>query len=197
MNTRTIIAVLIGTSLFVGCQKEIEYPHGPIYEPGSQTFGWSTSEKNGLPFESSAYAIKPFVLPEDLFYVHFVTYTDWGAQRELISMGPFEYKLERKDNMVESLFEDEIEQSLKLKQVATSYGTLSDDGDVLEDFYTIDERGDNWATITAIDTIDGEVVISGEYNLHFKFKNNREKMNAVNPDHVRFTDGVFEVRFWK
>ncbi len=82
------------------------------------------------------------------------------------------------------------------KQVTASYGTLSDDGDVLEDFYTIDERGDNWATITAIDTIDGEVVISGEYNLHFQFNNSREKMNAANPDHIRFTDGVFEVRFW-
>ena len=196
MNTRTIIALFFAASLFVGCQKEIEYPHGPIYEPGPQTFGWSTSEKNGLSFESSGYAIKSPELGDELFAVHFVTYTDWGAQRELISMGPFEYKLERKDDVVENITKDDLEQSIKLKQVTASYGTLADDGDVLEDSYVIDERGDNWATITAIDTIDGEVVIRGAYNLHFKFKNNRDKVNEANPDHVRFTDGVFEVRFW-
>ena len=197
MNTRTIIAVLIGASLFVGCQKEIEYPQGPIYEAGPQTFGWSTSEKNGLPFESSAYATKSPELGEELFAVHFTTYTDWGAQRETIAMGPFEYKPERKDNVVENIDFDDIDGIINSKQVTASYGTSADDGDVAEDSYVIDERGDNWATITAIDTIDGEVVISGEYNLHFKFKNNRDKMNAANPDHVRFTDGVFEVRFWK
>jgi hypothetical protein len=198
MNTRTIIALFFAVSFFVSCQKDIEYPQGPIYEAGPQTFGWSTSEKNGLPFESSAHAdaVQSSELGDELFAVHFVTYTDWGAQRELISMGPFEYKLEKKDNVVENIDFDDIEGIINSKQVTASYGTSADDGDVAEDSYVIDERGDNWATITAIDTIDGEVVIRGEYNLHFKFKNNRDKKNAANPDHIRFTDGVFEVRFW-
>ena len=195
MNTRTIIAVLIGTSLFVGCQKEIEYPHGPIYEPGSQTFGWSTSEKNGLAFESSGFATRPSEFSEEMFAVDFRTYTDWGALRETIGIGGFEYRLGRYD-VVKAMDFDNMDDFEKSQIVMGIYSTLSDDGDVFEDFYTIDSRGDNWAVITAIDTIDEEVVIRGEYNLHFKFKNNRDKMNAANPDHVRFTDGVFEVRFW-
>jgi hypothetical protein len=192
MDTKTIIALLIGASLFVSCQKDIEYPQGPIYEPGPQTLGWSTSEKNGLPFESSGFAIRPSGFSEEIFTVDFRTYTDWGALRETIGVVGFEYRLGRYD-VVENIDFNSIVNS---KQVTASYGTLSDDGDVLEDSYVIDERGDNWATITAIDTIDGEVVIRGAYNLHFKFKNNRDKVNEANPDHVRFTDGVFEVRFW-
>lgn len=196
MDTKTIIALLIGASLFVSCQKDIEYPQGPIYEAGPQTFGWSTSEKNGLPFESSGQAVKSPELGEELFAVQFFTYTDWGAMREIIVIGPFEYKVERKDDVVENITKDDLEQSIKLKQVTASYGTSSDDGDVQEDTYVIDGRGDNWVAITAIDTVDEEVVIRGAYNLHFKFANNRDKKNAANPDHVRFTDGVFEVRFW-
>jgi len=195
MNTKTIIALLIGASLFVRCQKDIEYPHGPIYEPGLQTFGWSTSEKNGLAFESSGFATRPSEFPDEIFGVQFSTYTDWGALREFISIGGFEYRLGRYE-VVKATDFDSMDDFEKSQTVAGSYSTLSDDGDVAEDFYTIDSRGDNWATITAIDTIDGEVVIRGEYNLHFKFANSRDKINAANPDHVRFTDGVFEVRFW-
>lgn len=142
MNTRTIIALLIGASLFVSCQKEIEYPHGPIYEPGPQTLGWSTSEKNGLPFESSGYATRPSEFPDEIFGVQFLTYTDWGALREFISIGGFEYRLGRYE-VVKATDFDSMDDFEKSQIVMGGYSTLSDDGDVLEDFYTIDSRGDN------------------------------------------------------
>lgn len=175
-----------GILLVSNCKKEIDYPAGPIHFAGDQEYGWSIAIKNGLNFEASGYAKQDRDRPDDFFGLRFLTYTDWGAEREFMSVGELEYKTGRRQVVRE---DDNLENGIPIG----SYSTLSDDGDVLEDFYRIDSRQDNWIEITVLDTINGELTISGSYSLHFKI--DREKTNPLNPDHIRFLDGVFEVRF--
>lgn len=181
------IILLTACSLLTGsCNKAIEYPAGPIYLAGDQEFGWSTAVKNGLTFEASGHARQDRNRPDDFFGLSFITYADWGPEREVISIGEIELKIGRSPVVAE---DDDLENGIPI----SLYSTLSDDGDVLEDIYRPDSRQQNWIEVTALDTINGELTISGEYNLHFRI--DREKTNPLNPDHVRFTDGVFEVRF--
>lgn len=172
--------------IVMGCEKEIDYPAAPIHFPGDQEYGWSTAQKNGLNFEASGLARQHSTRPDDFFGLKFQTYTDWGAKRESFSISEMEYII----GTHQVISHDEDQQNGIPRGF---YVTLSDDGDVVEDVYELDERQSNWLEITAIDTIAGEQTITGKYNLHFKIK--RAKTNPLNPDHVRFTDGAFEVRF--
>ncbi|MEL7222274.1 MAG: hypothetical protein AAGJ93_13200 [Bacteroidota bacterium] len=174
------------TLLLVNCEKEIEYPAAPIHFAGNQEFGWSIATKNGQPFEASSFALRNRDEPNTFFTINFISYTDWSAMREAIFIGELYDKVGLRQ-VVEQ--DDDLENG---RPVAT-YSTRSDDGDVLEDFYKIDPRQDNWIEITNIDTTSQVQTVSGRYNLHFKIY--REKRNPLNPDHVRFTDGNSEVRF--
>lgn len=172
--------------MIMGCEKEIDYPTAPIHFPGDQEYGWSTAQKNGLDFEASGYGLRNTERPNDFFGVRLRTFTDWEADRENIYIAELEFIIGT--HQVVAHDEDQ-ENGIPIG----FYATLSDDGDVVEDVYELDERQNNWLEITAIDTIAGEQTIRGKYNLHFKIAD--AKTNPLHPDHVRFTDGVFEVRF--
>jgi len=182
-----MMKLIICSILFtVSCKKEISYPEAPIYSPGSQEYGWSNAMKNGLPFEASGLAREHSDRPNDFWGFYMETYTEWGAERESIYIAELEYKL----GSVQVLNNDENQEN---GIPIGFYATSTDDGDVSEDNYRIDSRQSNWIEIISIDTINGEQTISGKYNLHFKIDS--EKRNPLNPDHVRFIEGTFEVRF--
>lgn len=175
------LVILLGS-----CGKEEVTVSTPIYFPGDQQYGWSMAKKNGLDFESSGWAVRHLSMPDVFFGVHFDTFTDWGAWRESIVFGEIVYATGRYD-----VVKEDANQQNGIPDA--SYHTLSDDGDVGEDNYKLDDSRDNWVEITAIDTINGEMTVSGIYNLHFLIEGN--KKNPINPDRVSFTEGVFEVKF--
>jgi hypothetical protein len=165
------------TWFFAGCEKEIDYPLAPIHFPGTQEYGWSIASKNGQAFEASGFGLKHTDRPDDFLGVEL---------RESIYIAELDYDIGTYNVVTQDA---DQENGIPIG----FYATLSDDGDVTEDVYELDERQNNWIEITTIDTIAGEPTISGKYNLHFKIK--RAKTNPLNPGHVRFTDGKFEVRF--
>jgi hypothetical protein len=181
-----IILITIFTLLLSNCDKEIEYPAAPIHFAGDQAFGWSTATKNGQVFEASGAALVHTERPDDFLGIELRTFTDWVANRETIYIAELDYSL-GVYQIVEQ--DDDQENGVPIG----FYTTTSDDGDVLEDVYKLDSRQDNWIEITAIDTLIGEPTFFGKYNIHFKI--DRDKTNPLNPDHVRFIDGTFEVRF--
>jgi hypothetical protein len=175
------LVILLGS-----CEKEEVTVSTPIYFPGDQQYGWSMAKKNGLDFESSGLATRHLSMPNDFFAVHLHTFTDWEAWREHIAFGELRYVTGRY-----TVEQEDADQRNGIPD--GSYSTFSDDGDVLEDRYKLEDGRDNWVEITAIDTINGEMTVSGIYNLHFLIEGN--KKNPINPDRVNFTEGVFEVKF--
>lgn len=175
-------AALFGSA----CQKEDIDVFTPIYEAGNQEYGWCAGFKNGLSFEASAVALQHLDLPEDYFFLHFTTFTEWEGLREFMVVGEINY-----ETGVYPIKEDEDHEN---GIPEARYTTLSDDGDVVEDRYDLDAGKDNWIEITAIDTVDAELVVSGKYNIHFKIRGDHAE-GSVNPDKVSFTDMIFETRF--
>lgn len=185
-NCYAFLVVITMSLLTWSCQKDIEYPSAPIYNAGDQVYGWVNGFKNGDTFEASGSAISHQDYPNDFFGLEFLTYSDLGELREVIRIGELEYGLGL--NPIEEDDRDYI------NGVPTArYTTFSSDGDVIEDSYKLESSLDNWIEVTMLDTIGGELLVSGKYYLHFIVTG--DKVNPLNPDRIRFTDGEFEVKF--
>jgi hypothetical protein len=78
--------------------------------------------------------------------------------------------------------------------VGARYYLLASDGDALDDVYYLDESaGDNVLEVTFIDTVAW--VARGTFNLSFVRDENETNPNPLHPDKLRFSNGVFEVKF--
>ncbi|MEZ4955327.1 MAG: hypothetical protein R2825_17325 [Saprospiraceae bacterium] len=78
--------------------------------------------------------------------------------------------------------------------VGASFHTSTDDGDVGEDNYIVDETAtDNLLTITEIDTV--EQIYRGHFTVSFEINNPQGfKLNPNNPDKFTIRDAVFWVK---
>lgn len=167
--------------LFSNCGKE-EFV--PIYEPGSMEYGWASAMKNGRNFEASGIGVNYPDYPDSMFVVHFMSYTSYGAEREILILGlfqsaPGQYKVSSENYNFDNR-----------DVVSASYHTLQDDGDVAEDSYTVDLSYPNRVSIDFVST--EEWFARGTFDLKFKIK--KPKRNLLNPDIVYFRNGEFEVR---
>ncbi|MCG8332134.1 MAG: hypothetical protein MI974_30900 [Chitinophagales bacterium] len=172
-------------TLLVSCTKDKHYEL-PIFEAGPQTYGWSTALKNNVGFESSGTALWHSDKPNEYFGVLLDTYTSEGFWRERISLNEIKYEIG--EYQVKGGYSDIYDGF-----VGSSYGTLSDDGDVVEDRYLLKASEENILKVETIDTINN--LIQGTFHLAFEIDRERGKTNPANPDVVVFSEGKFEVSF--
>ncbi len=153
------------------------------------TYGWATAKKSGVDFKGSGTALVHGDRPDEYFGIVVDTYVgidSFYLERENFIFNEIkyeagEYTIAGKPNQLYDGF------------VGSSYFTLSDDGDVLEDVYILDESKTNTLTIISVDTAANLVI--GTFDVSYKIDPDRGKTNPNNPDKVRFSEGEFEVSF--
>ncbi len=187
------ILLLLFPFLLINCEKDSLFSElVRVFLPGPKTHGEATAIKNGTDFEASAYAVEED-WSEGTFSLLFYTYTEEGYHREILGFNEIPH---RKGNYIlgnASSYNDGI--------AGASYGTLADDGDVGEDHYDLmEEMEDNYIEVTHIDTVAREV--EGTFTASFyitspsrMISNPVRKRNPENPDHIKFSDGWFKVKF--
>ncbi|HMQ48960.1 MAG TPA: hypothetical protein PKA00_15925 [Saprospiraceae bacterium] len=168
------------------CQKD-KYEI-PIFEPGPMTYGWAEAKKGNRDWLASAGAYWTGIEPNRFVALGIGTETEEGFIRENLIFGGLLFKesyypvvstLENSSNYV----------------ARVSYGIFDDDGDVLGDYYELDESKYNWISITAVDSLNNK--ISGSFQVSFKIATPGGKNNPRNPDKVTFSDGAFEVEIFR
>ena len=179
-----VVLFIIPLLLTPACKEEEEYV--PIYEPGPQTYGKGTALKNGKEWYSSGYAVRSSK-NTSYFGIFLDTYTIEGFHRESVRFSDIylkkgTYELRKKTTNIYDGY------------VSAFYATLADDGDVLEDWYDLEEDAkDNYLEVTAIDTVEQRV--EGRFTGMFEVR--QPKRNASNPDRVKFTNSTFSVKIVK
>lgn len=63
----------------------------------------------------------------------------------------------------------------------------------MEDRYLLDLTKGNWLDIVHLDTANG--VVQGKFDISFVIDDSFDKINPLNPDKVRFSDGSFDLGF--
>ena len=162
----------------------------PIFQPGPMTYGWAKGHKNGNSFTASGEARKHYDRPNEYFGIIFETYSTEGFKREdivlsAIAYSTFEYMVSGKT--------PGVGETIVAGIAGGFYGTSTDDGDVGEDYYIVDESPNNKLTITELDTINN--IVKGRFHVEFIHDPNDSKTNPNNPDKVVFSDMEFEVSF--
>lgn len=76
--------------------------------------------------------------------------------------------------------------------IYSSYTTVSDDGDVVEDRFVVLENEDNFIKIDTIDFMNEK--ITGSFQVTFVRDTNDYITNPDLPDTIRFTDGEFKLK---
>ncbi len=182
---KSILFLLSATVCFaIGCQKE----DVPIYYPGSMIYGSAEAKKNGKDWLASSGAQHYDTIPS-LFGMGMETVSEEGFPREDISFNKIpksvgKYKVSGPYNNVFDGF------------VGSSYHTLEDDGDALEDTYVLNEDAiDNYLEITLIDTVAN--IVQGKFTVTYDIATSGGKRNPNNPDRVKFSDGSFDIEFFK
>jgi hypothetical protein len=182
-----LVTLAIVSAVFLSCSSDVVEPplFGPS-PPGFSTPGFYTdieAKKNGYPFVASGWSFQHSDTPDSssVLKVEFNTFTENGARRESCTM----YHIPVRIGVY--YLNDPNPNFLPV----ASYGTLTSDGDVIEDIYDLDVSSSSWIVITHVDTIDNRVI--GNFDLSFVIKTDREKVNHANPDRVRFSAGVFDL----
>ncbi len=179
------ILLIIPLLLTTACKEEEEYV--PIYGPGPQAYGKAAALKNDKAWYSSGYAERYKKENTAYFGILLDTYTIEGFHRENVCFSDIylkkgSYELRKK---MTNIYEG---------YVGAIYATLADDGDVLEDWYNLDEGAkDNYLEIIAIDTVEQQV--EGRFTATFEVR--QPKRNRNNPDRVKFSNGTFSVKIVK
>lgn len=183
MKSRLIVAIIV--LLVIGCKKE---EHIPIYFPGNMTFGRMDADKEGKAWVASSAAFYNEYNPA-LFGIIASTFTEGGFLRETLVFNKIPLKVGRYE--VTKLNNDMFD-----GKTGASYNTSEDDGDVSEDSYDVDESAtDNYIEITLVDTIAN--MAKGNFTVSFNIVTSGGKRNPSNPDKVKFSNGTFDVEFFK
>ncbi|MEL6867932.1 MAG: hypothetical protein AAFP19_26140 [Bacteroidota bacterium] len=152
----------------------------PIYTPGEMRYGFAIGKKASQDWQAAGIAI-PHNNNQPYWALHFDTFTKEGFWRESLSIG---YIPNRGAFDIFPL-DDQI-------PVSATYTTLSEDGDVIEDRYAVNEIMEgNHITIRTLDTLAHK--ISGVFTVSMEIVDPAAKQNPANPDKVTFSNVVFEV----
>ena len=121
---------------------------------------------------------------EDSWLVELTTCSSEGYIREFMGFGPIP-----DNNPVKKYMVRKVSSSTVKGAVNSSYSTLSQDGDVLEDYYYPDTTDvENFVEIVRWDTLNKQA--EGRFHISFNIKEPR--WNPINPHKVTFSSG----RFW-
>lgn len=180
-----IVIFIIGFTLFGACKKELN-PSSQIitnvYFPGDMLFGNASAIKIDTDWKASAAAY--YIESDSLIRLDFVTYSEEGFLREVISIGLIPSKVGIYS--IKNIPSDST-------TLNSSYSIAIDGGDIPGSNYSVDETiPDNELIITNFDSLQN--TFEGTFNLSFL-------KNPVNfadiPDHfekVTFSNGRFEVQ---
>jgi len=162
------------------------------YRPGDTTFGvvyailqdsvfWVAS---GLALSQAWHTTDP----EKYFDLQFNTYeSEFGFHRENMYLS--EISKSTIGNVKISGGHFDLDDGF----VGASFHTLTDDGDVCEDSYEVDESvSNNMLIISSIDSINN--IYRGSFTVTFKIATIGGKMNPDNPDKITFKDASFWVK---
>jgi hypothetical protein len=172
--------ILLISLILFSCKKE-EFV--PIFQPGSMTYGRTEAFKNKKEWIASTIAQENDWL-EGTVSVHASTYNEQGLLRESLSISEIPLK--------EGIYPLEVTRKND-GAIGAAYHTWADDGDVLEDSYMLDKKAsDNYLEIILVDTIARK--IAGKFTASFKIDTSLYgiKANPLNPDKVKFSNGMFE-----
>lgn len=184
------ILILTAILIFAGCEEDNPEPFVPIFMAGPQTDGKAAAFKNGHLWEASAYGKKED-WSEGTISIIITTYEDEEGLilREMLSFD--EIPLQKGMYLLDHTSQEDFNDG----EVGASYGTLEDDGDVVEDFYKLDKTAkNNLLEVTFVDTVAGEM--KGSFTASFVKQPsvNPNRPNTRNPDKVKFSEGTFTVK---
>ncbi|RLD17705.1 MAG: hypothetical protein DRI69_11755, partial [Bacteroidetes bacterium] len=165
IRTVWIVSLAMAGAVFVSCSNDLIEPP-PIFGPsplGVSPPGFYTdiqAKKNGYPFVASGWSYHYSDTPDSssLLMVQFHTFAEYGARRELCTV----YNLPVRIGVY--YVNDPDINSHGVRPTA-AYGTLTSDGDVVEDSYELDVSSSSWIVITHVDTLDNRV--TGNFELSF------------------------------
>ena len=170
------------TILWSGCKDDdqSEMPI-PIYQPGAMGLGGAEGKKNQWDWKASGFGGE-LVANGDTFYV--------------LSLATFSEADELRERLVLSYMPTatgtySIAANHQNQYVTASYVTLTDGGDITEDFYNLDKTAVNEITINKIDTL--EKIIEGVFTINMQIDDPANKINEINPDDVIFSNVAFSV----
>ena len=173
-----------------GCMKtEVMSIKPPLFGPGTGIYagtGDFTAKKNGYEFQGSGRAFEPSSANGESFALDFNTYSQEGYLRE--SMTFIGISFEEGAQLILNDFTVVVD-----GEISATYATLQSDGDVVEDGYVLDQTMENWLEIVHLDTVNG--VVQGKFDISFVISTRFDKINPLNPDKVRFSDGSFDLEF--
>ncbi|GJM34375.1 MAG: hypothetical protein DHS20C18_33760 [Saprospiraceae bacterium] len=179
---KNIVYTLLIFVLLIGCKKETLDIQ--VYFPGSMTYGKVTAMKGNKDWIASGLALRHGDRPDEYIGIYAGTFSEEGFRRERIYFN--EVPIAEGEYIVKGLTQYD-------GFIGTSYSTLADDGDIVEDVYISDDtRSDNRLTITEIDTVIN--MVKGTFHVTFILPNPAEKINPQNPDRITFSNGEFEVQ---
>jgi hypothetical protein len=166
------------------CDKD-ETIYVSIFQPGPMEHGMATATKINREWVASAYGQEED-WSEGTVSVIMQTYSEEGFLREMLGFNevPLKPGIYPLGTTTQDDFNDGI--------LGASYGTLTDDGDVTEDYYYIDVNSlDNKLEVVSVDTVLRKV--SGTFTASFILNTPGGQVNPNNPPKMKFSDGMFEV----
>lgn len=170
------ILLLIAFIIFLSCNKDEE-----------QLPNWSKiiSKKNGQVWETQAVAFITKMERAPKVSIPATVTNETGYRREVLQFGyiPLElgyHQLLRRvpNSMIDTIY--------------SSYTTLSNDGDVVEDRFVVYDGEENFIDITTIDTVG--LKLCGNFQVTFIRDINDPIDNTSLPDTIRFTEGEFYLK---
>jgi hypothetical protein len=191
-NISAISSIIFFSVLLCACKKDApitpqEEEHIPIYTPCDTTQGVATAYKATRAWKSGATCRSYWSLGKKYWLIELTTCTSTnGFMRENLIFGGMP------DDSPQQEFNISLPASILPEgAIGAPYGTLSDDGDVLEDYYNIDTSAtDNYFTVDIWDTVNKRA----EGRFYVTFLIDEPRLNPKNPKKVTFSAGHFWVK---
>lgn len=184
-----LTSFILVNMLCLGCGNEVIEQKTIIYPPQDWGFGFAQAKKNGLQFEAGGWVNMTSKCEDSsqLLQIGLFTEDGYGFTREELPL--ITAKLSQ------ALYHYDLPMSLCgiYPFLGTGYSLI--DAEVLEDRYIVDYSVNNWINIEVTDTFNN--VLQGAFRLRFVIDPDREKTNPENPDTIDFTEGVFNLKFFR
>lgn len=184
--------VCLACLLSLGACKEEEEPSLiPDYY-----WGEASALKNGKEWQPLIYGITLRGISRQ-YGILMDVFSEQGFRRERLTFGYL--KKDRIDSfpvLADSIFKNENNFPNELiysDSCDATHSTMIDDGDVVGDFYDVDQTKDNYIEIVEYDEESGEV--SGRFEVTFILTYD-SPWTPDSPDTVKFTNGVFKTKIW-
>lgn len=165
-----IIVITITIMFFTCCNKT-----------GDEYGGTAIALKNGTAWKADCIAGYSNQFPDEL-YILMHTFSKEGFLRENLHIGRIIPAIGI--YTIEKAITDST--SIVQNNYYSSFATVIDDGDVLDDFFVVLESAENFLEITHIDL--NKKIIQGKFNVNYILSD-----TVPSPDTIHFTGGEFRI----